>query len=143
MKALVLLFLAIGFVACKSQKVSEGSYHFTDEKNKITYSVTPGVADRIPEESQLNFVIRKTSWTGNDLEVDVKYGGGCKVHEFKLIYVKPDPDTLKLYLLHLTTDDLCKAFVLNDLKFDLSTITKLVSKEQILTLNGKILKRED
>ncbi len=123
-----IVLLAIAFISsCKSQQAQDGNKseakEFVDEDKKIRYNTTFEI---LPEKNftldsqRLNFQITSVSFPVVDqLKVSVKYGGGCKMHEFRLIYPKPaESDTIQLYLLHLTDDDHCKAFVMNDLEFD-------------------------
>ncbi|MDW8274112.1 MAG: hypothetical protein RMJ53_07785, partial [Chitinophagales bacterium] len=85
------------------------------------------------------FQIQEAYWTDNpkkSLAVKVKYGGGCRTHTFELIRPKQCyRDTIKLFLRHNTGGDNCRAFVTNELFFDIATLKRHL-KSKIISLNN-------
>jgi hypothetical protein len=61
------------------------------------------------------------------LKIEVRYGGGCKIHDFTLYYT-PLPDfslfSGVLQLSHNANGDTCKALCHEDIYFDLSGLRK-------------------
>ena len=75
-----------------------------------------------PQREDLAFQISKASFAGKknrEIAITVKYGGGCKMHRFQLVRpVQSSKEILQLYLVHESNNDLCKAFVANDMRFN-------------------------
>lgn len=70
--------------------------------------------------------IDSLSLKGKVLSVFVNYSGGCKVHVFNAystkLYSKSMPPQLTICLKHDTTDDNCRKLVMQELKFDISSV---------------------
>ncbi len=67
---------------------------------------------------------------GDDAILSVSYGGGCRDHYFSLYmspatFMESDPVQANLYLRHLGNDDMCEAYITEELRFDLSPIADL------------------
>lgn len=138
-RGVIILLFVILLVSCKSQKAQDGkaeTKEVVNESRKVSYNVHPEIIESKfqPEQQQLKFQISNAELVNSELFVSVKYGGGCKAHEFKLFYSQAKGDTLNFHLLHLTTDDHCKAYVFNALQFDLSGIPIATS---IVLVNGQ------
>lgn len=62
--------------------------------------------------------------SGNTLEVDVRYGGGCKEHKFKLeksgYCLESSPVQCSANVVDLTTGDFCEALISETVTFDLN-----------------------
>jgi hypothetical protein len=92
-----------------------------------------------PEKNELNFQISSANIGGkknSELTVKVKYGGGCKIHRFQL--VKPhqtSKDTFQLYLIHEPFGDNCRAFVNNEMTFNIGRL-KLKKIKRVVMLNN-------
>ncbi len=58
--------------------------------------------------------------------MDVQYGGGCKKHEFSLVgnsaIMKSYPPKRSCILVHEGENDMCRALVYQQLKFDISEL---------------------
>ncbi|OJV25245.1 MAG: hypothetical protein BGO32_04740 [Bacteroidetes bacterium 37-13] len=92
-----------------------------------------------PENTEIGFQISSATLSGkkkNSLETKVKYGGGCRVHSFQLIKpIQASKDTLQLYLVHESDNDMCRAFVMNEIKFNVSKL-KLKKNTKVIMLNN-------
>lgn len=60
------------------------------------------------------------------LKLSVSYGGGCKEHEFALIitnnFMESNPVQINVLLSHNANDDLCEAYLTEELLFDLTPL---------------------
>jgi hypothetical protein len=74
--------------------------------------------------------IKEVAINGDSISIKVQYGGGCvKPHIFEIVELKNDNDSrIQLHLLHLTTNDRCKALLRETLTFDLKPYFNLNSK---------------
>jgi hypothetical protein len=68
--------------------------------------------------------------SGNMLYIAVRYGGGCKPHDFELFmspaaFMESDPVQANLYLRHDSNGDMCEAIISEPLAFDVSAIAAL------------------
>lgn len=88
----------------------------------------------IPQELKSDLLTIDSAWVeSNTLLIDVKFGGGCRVHKFD-IYTDTSfvsDSTISLYLTHDANGDYCKALVSERLAFNLASIGDL-------TLEGKL-----
>ncbi len=144
--AVIVMIALASFASCRSQQNAQDGIEIKADDNeprKISYNIHPEIVGSAfqPEQQQLNFQITKAVMVNSDLLVSVKYGGGCKAHDFKLLYSQnADSDTLNFHLLHLTSDDRCKAYVFNDLQFDLSEIR--LEGASIILINRQAVNRK-
>lgn len=75
------------------------------------------------------------------LLLTVRYGGGCKEHEFELywdgLFMESNPLQVKLELSHNSNEDMCRALLTDELYFNLSIIkSRLVGLGQnIIVIN--------
>lgn len=71
------------------------------------------------------------------LHVTVRYGGGCKKHDFKLLWdgaiLKSIPPKVNLYIIHNDRGDTCRALITEELQFRLSD---LINSPTGILLNG-------
>ncbi|MFB0516710.1 MAG: hypothetical protein ACETWG_08900 [Candidatus Neomarinimicrobiota bacterium] len=72
------------------------------------------------------FFIDSTSMEADTLRIDVRYGGGCKQHDFYLFgstaWEEKVPPVMPAVIIHDGHWDLCKAWLHRNLRFDLSPI---------------------
>lgn len=100
-----------------------------------------GTLGEFPQEST-PITIEKAEIVGNELILDVSYGGGCQEHEFKLIgsemISKSLPPIRTIKLIHNGNNDLCKALIMQTLKYDISAFAYKQEKgsEIMLRLDG-------
>ncbi|MCH7575371.1 MAG: hypothetical protein IIA59_09635 [Candidatus Marinimicrobia bacterium] len=95
-----------------------------------------GTINLFDTDSYSNYVSRLTGldeWSpmwvaGDTLIVPVRYGGGCKVHDFYLVGTCPPQSTysspLVINVIHEGNGDACKAYLAKRLKFDLSPLRR-------------------
>lgn len=69
------------------------------------------------------------SITGSWMNLRVRFGGGCAVHDFRLVawggWMESFPVRVRAFLSHDGKDDPCDALVLRDLAFDLRPLSKV------------------
>jgi hypothetical protein len=75
---------------------------------------------------------------GDDLVVDVGYSGGCRTHEFTLVS-QPSPimsplPAVELTLIHDANEDLCEAYLREELRFDLTPLRQDGANQILLFL---------
>ncbi len=143
----IALLLSLNFISCFNKKNTQRSEVFQQEESKdeksgrekkVNYNVVPEIVEENfqPEKQHLNFQIRQAVLAENSLKISVKYGGGCRSHDFKLVLpAQLSSDTLQFYLLHLTQDDPCRAFVMNDLEFETEDILQYFQGKKVLKVN--------
>ena len=65
---------------------------------------------------------------GHLLQLQVRYGGGCRAHDFTLCwsgaFEASEPAGVSLSLGHDAHGDLCRAYLMEDITFDLSSLEK-------------------
>lgn len=71
--------------------------------------------------------INSVAVSGDTLQVNVSYGGGCEEHFFTLCwpdqsFMESDPVQVNLELLHTGPMDACDAWLTEDLSFDLEPL---------------------
>jgi len=85
------------------------------------------------------FTIEGIRISADTLLVDVRYGGGCEEHEFKMTttgaYMKSLPVQMNLYLEHKSNNDMCRAMMFKTLKFNVSGIRYTGGEEMKLIIN--------
>lgn len=103
---------------------------------EVMESWREGVINLFDGDSYSNYVSRLTGlheWSpmwvaGDTLIVPVRYGGGCKVHDFYLVGTCPPQSSysspLVINVIHEGNGDACQAYLANRLKFDLSPLRR-------------------
>ena len=75
------------------------------------------------------FTLSGVSLQGDELTLQVSYGGGCEEHGFKLymqpVFAESNPVRASLYLSHNAHDDACEAWITEELTFDLRRVAEL------------------
>lgn len=114
----------IGCANCKKTK-TETTNVVEEEKMKAYENLTlEMVEDFNFKEKNITFPMINASLVEKEIRIKLKYGGGCKPHDFH-IYTnnKPnDKNEIHLYLVDFTEDDHCRAFVLKSFSTDISSI---------------------
>lgn len=138
MKLLAIACSITLLVGCGNKKlVNDGE----GQKLKTTKIEDVGKLGEFPQEST-PITIEKAEIVGNELLLEVSYGGGCQEHEFKLIgsemISKSLPPIRTIKLIHNGNNDLCKALIMQTLKYDISAFAYKQEKgsEIILRLDG-------
>ena len=73
-----------------------------------------------------SYVLNSAAIKGDELTVNVSYGGGCRTHVFTLVisptFAESDPVQLSATLAHEASDDPCEAWLTEDYVFDLALV---------------------
>ena len=84
--------------------------------------VVDGIMDGMPAFGD-GVTVREVRLDGDILEVDVGYGGGCEEHVFELVWdglvLETFPGQVNLRLTHDGNGDVCEAYIMPTLRFDL------------------------
>ena len=71
------------------------------------------------------FTVKDVKIMGDTLIANVQYSGGCGDHKFEIkqngFLMKSLPPKQPIQIIHLSTDDPCRALINVDLKFDISS----------------------
>ena len=121
MKLIIILISASLFVACKCQKKIVSQKNINNEAMIII-----GKLDTVNDSSDA-IKFEDVKLNGNTLEIKVSYSGGCENHTFDLIgspnISKSLPPIRSIQLIHRANKDACKALIIKDLIFDVSSFT--------------------
>lgn len=128
---LVISLIFIGLYSCKSVSSDNASI---SEAKKIVFNKDFFYPRDLYRIQILNANIEK-----DNLILDVRYGGGCKDHEFNLIFnevwMKSMPPKISLYLEHKNQNDSCQAIMNKTLKFNIKKL-KENSNEMFINMVG-------
>lgn len=138
MKSIVIL-LAVGlFFSCGTKKIAGDGTGQTLKTKPMTASSTVGA---FPDKNdQTN--IQSAKIEGNNLILEVSYGGGCEEHDFSLVgsemISKSLPPIRAVKLIHNARQDKCKALIMKTLTFDISNLAykQEVGSEIFLKIEG-------
>ena len=85
--------------------------------------------------------IKGVSISGDFLNIDVQYSGGCKEHEFELIgsgmFMKSLPPKMAVSLKHNANADGCRQMIETSLKFNVKDLRYAGEGPLILLLEGR------
>lgn len=134
---------AIRFVLCLNIFFAIGCQQL---QNQITgklddASVSVSADDVVPDEIQMGtvviddaveewgideYVLNSATITGDTLELNISYSGGCEKHQFSLVssgvFLESYPVQLRVDLAHNANNDSCEAWLTTDYYFDLNAI---------------------
>lgn len=141
MKILSFLFFLILLSGCgafmkNSQIVDSTTTEINDQEVRLKASIS-----KIPETSD-PFTIINAKINGNDLQLEVQYGGGCKDHSFDCIgdeaIMKSNPPKRIVKLVHKNNMDECKALITKKIVIDIRSlaVTENKGSEIVLLLQG-------
>lgn len=86
------------------------------------------------------FNILEQKVVGDTLITTVEYGGGCQEHIFTMnttsAWMKSMPPKLNLWLEHENNNDMCRALIREDLRFNLKPIRYSAAQSIIIIVNG-------
>jgi hypothetical protein len=135
------LFIAIVGSSCANKK---NAVEHTDPAN-ATSQVDPVQQDSLksiefPEILESNkgddYTINSVEIVGNQLSVNVTYGGGCKEHEFELLgdqrIMKSLPPQMNVVLKHNANQDMCRALITTTIVFDLTPAQKYAGGQTLV-----------
>ncbi|WOK08104.1 hypothetical protein RT717_05585 [Imperialibacter roseus] len=128
MKAVVLSLMVVVFsltvFSCQNEPVTPSSGFATSwEVNANAFIAATSQTTGDP------FVIKKAVLNDSLLKVTVQYAGGCKKHDFKLVWdgtidSSTIPAVANFALIHDGNNDMCEALPTEELTFDLVDIMK-------------------
>ena len=147
MKLVVLNFLFLMlFISCKSVTNAEKSIplEIIEERGKMDLPLKAKVGNLSNEvDSVLNLKIKSVNLSGNYLEIEFTYRGGCELHDFEFIgsskIAKSMPPVRAVQLVHsVKKPDLCKKMVIQKIKIDVSELAykKETGSEIFLSIQG-------
>ncbi len=100
---------------------------------------------QIPDPAESDaFRLLEVNVSGDLLEIEVEYGGGCREHLFEIVadpngFLESDPVQVNIYIAHENNNDLCEALVRKKLTFSLQPLKEafraLYPSANSLTLN--------
>ena len=87
------------------------------------------IADAVEEWGVDEYVLNSATITGDALEINVSYSGGCQKHQFTLVssgvFLESFPVQLRVFIAHNANNDSCEAWLTDDYHFDLNAIKML------------------
>ena len=113
----------------------------------VTLETQPSIQlmAQIPDAAASDaFRLLEANVSGDLLEIEVEYGGGCREHLFEIVanpnaFLESDPLQANIYMTHESNNDPCKAFVREKLTFSLRPLKEafraLYPNANSLTLN--------
>jgi len=136
MRSIILLLIATLFLSCRS-------YREKREKNQRPKETTTEKKAELGDINQTGDSIRilNASIDGNIVTFEVAYSGGCETHEFSLIgspmIAKSLPPIRSVVLLHRANNDVCKKYVVENIKFDIRNFAYTENEGEIfLSIKG-------
>jgi hypothetical protein len=89
----------------------------------------PQIAEGAPPDGD-HFSVESCAFEGDQLVFQVRYGGGCRPHHFRLLWsgalMKSNPPQASFQLVHDANQDPCKALLHDTLRFDLLDLPPVV-----------------
>lgn len=148
----LVLFVVLIFTACETKK-EVVSLDYEEPKEEVQKEEPLKMVTIIQDETaDLNektdaFQLVKMEQKDNQLLIEVRYGGGCRDHEFKLVHIgaykESMPPQLDVALRHNANDDRCRALVTETLSIPLDQLRypgsdQLVLNFQLLNISRTI-----
>lgn len=121
--ALTLALLLVS--ACSSGRVPTDSAGVpsADSSVPLTETVVTDMVTAVPPDPY-DFV--GAAVRGDTLLATVRYGGGCRTHEFRLVisrgFMESQPPQVRALIDHRANADPCKALITRELRFDLAPL---------------------
>jgi hypothetical protein len=133
--ALAAVLLGSTLSACSLiDNQSSGSSN-TSQSSKVL------IVDRNVEKYSMDAVmIKDASVIGDSLTMLVSFSGGCKPHDFKVVWdgamMKSLPGQINVVLSHNANDDMCEALLTQDVTVSLAPIRQHAANGVIVHLKG-------
>lgn len=118
MRFILFLLITTLLISCKS-------YREKRKKNQQAKEITTEKKAELGDINQTSDSVRivNASIDGNIVTFEVAYSGGCETHEFSLIgspmIAKSLPPIRSVVLVHRANNDVCKKYVVENIKFDI------------------------
>lgn len=133
MKKILLMVILASLMAFSCGTSSDNSGSAAGSETVLTKSGSDyahAYADRSPATSS-PFELKSISVKDNNVEITVAYSGGCKKHNFEIIWDENvdfgNPPVINLIVIHNANGDACEAYITEDLTFSLSGLMGNVS----------------
>lgn len=138
MKSLLSLMLVFSMISgcCSSKKANNYQSKSLEVENKFIEELSISIVEELNFDSKLyTFPRFKATLNGEQIDVKLTYGGGCKEHDFQAFSTgKIQADgVIEILLVDFTTDDRCRAFVQKELTIK---IEQAAFKQSKLRING-------
>ena len=150
--SLILLF-AIGCertlneIVTKSDDVVRPTVDVGSEPDKKPVSESVFIGDAGGRFGTDRYVLNAATITDDTLTVNVSYGGGCRTHQFTLVasesFMESSPVQLHVSLAHNANNDLCRAWLTEDYRFDLALIKAMFQESYRQKVGTIILRLKD
>ncbi len=152
MKNLLPFGLLIFLFSCHTSKTVQEEPKIVKEQEEKQEEVKPPKREETKVRVTLGdevrsvndpFQILEAKIEGNMMILKVQYGGGCRQHTFDIvgsnIVALSEPGIRQIAIYHQGDGDLCKAMIVEDLKFDITSFAnqKVVGSKIYLTLPNK------
>ncbi|MEO9964533.1 MAG: hypothetical protein ABJF11_02020 [Reichenbachiella sp.] len=147
MKIFPMLFIILlTFFSCE-----EAALNSQSDTNRVVISqeqFDTAWADLQSEESDSDpFQLNSLMFDGTKLMVNVSYSGGCKPHDFQLIWPESMmlimPPRYTVILMHDANDDSCEAYLTETLTFDLAALDLGITEEVIDQMDFTLINGSD
>lgn len=101
--------------------------------SRIKINNGEGQFDNIIEsESGDDFELMSAVLHTDYIEIDVAYSGGCKEHNFELVYKAPDSsDLVEIAIVHDSNGDLCEAYLNETIRIELADFPQIADSLSI------------
>ena len=131
MKFFLFIIIAMsGFISCSD---NQDDLDLTSPINSnIILQLNKTVFDKINNNRKNNisegdnFTIKESKREGDNLQIILEYGGGCKVHTYEIIWdgivYTDDPCKINLLLIHRGNFDNCEALITDTINIDLKEL---------------------
>ncbi len=143
----VLLLLAALGCAQEDPTGNNPSQQNSLVKNQNRYENTATAMQSNDLDGSDAFELKKAWLNEWNLYIIVSYSGGCKTHEFELIWPEVItmiyPPSFDTYLLHNSNDDMCEAYLTDTLVFDLSENNLILDIETLQATDLGIVNGSD
>jgi hypothetical protein len=115
-------FLTALLAACSTSPASVDGPAMTTADGQPNVILTDDL-DRWPAD---DYTFQAMRLSGDTLDVDVSFGGGCRAHEFALsvhrVFMESHPVQVRARLAHDANGDPCRALLHRTLRFDLAPL---------------------
>lgn len=141
MKYLLIIIALPLFFACKTTKETTKK---TSTKSNEMAEITAVIGDIKTFSDPIEIIESKIE--GNFLLLKVGYGGGCEKHTFEFIgssdIAKSMPPIRTIKLVHKANNDMCKAYIYEDLKINISELSDRKIEGSTIILKGEQFKEK-
>ena len=156
---LILTILGLSIFSCKPKQTASSTAEEIENKVKEDTELTvdePRDSTTLLEinTSESNnmketgdpYSVLSAKIIGNELWLSVSYGGGCKEHQFDLLFNQAYPESVNEYgetsryinltLKHNGNNDMCRSIVQQNIRFNLKRIQDSGSHEMEISVTG-------